>query len=1379
MATRYKEIKSWLDERNLEFLAIYGMGGSGKTTLAKHIFNINRRTFEYVSFIEDIGTRCKGPNDLLQLQEQLLRDILGGKKRKISGVSRGTCMIGDALQMNRTLIVLDDILEPTQLMALLGTGKINAESKIIITTRENTDNWFHLSCWRCQKYEMRLLNDDESLELLSRHAFGSKFPNEDYMRLLQNAARLCEGNPLALEVLGSSLLKNDTIPYWESLLNLFGRDIDSRIKGVLIRSYMSLPSDTVRELFLHIACFFIGIDMDYVAKILEPDYSATSGIKTLINRCLLSVSRNKKLMMHRLIQEMGKNIVCQESTKLPSRRSRVWLSSDSYKILSKGMGSETIEGLALDMKTLQKENFVFMSTELKTDALQNMDNLKLLQLNFVKLNGSYEKFSEDLKWLCWLGFPLSTIPSNLRMGNMVAIDMSYSNLEVFEPPMVIHSLKILNLRDSHKLLEILNIIRIPNLETLILWNCYSLVNVCKTIEGLKSLALLNMTGCKNLFRCVNLSAASTSGAVVTEQPTFSCPSSVNRLFLNDCRLECTDSFPLNFSVQPVLLYLNLGNSLFESLPCYNHLENLRVLDLSFCSRLRCLVCLPNTLAELYVYECELLERITFQSPRFTLQEFGYEGCITLYEVEGFIKLVPIAKLDEPDLGHMNWLKVYQNHEMCLAGDDELTIGRSWHIQMLYEFNIMSTSLPDIKEDPNMTPKYISKSSSLFFDVPRCPKNKRLKGINVTFKYARSGEDCVWFCKINTGNGVDVIYNPRVFGKPEFGKECIWLSYWPIGNKLNVGDTVHVSIVVFNGLEVHECGLSMVYSDVETVEDNMGWEESIGGDLSGFQLSTGSYYLCRHDFYSLMEVGRLTPDWFRILVGDTIDYTEIRGWRKTGRPNQVNPSFTELRTVRCIIHGPQLEDIYNIAEMSKSSIGDKSLVFNSRLLEEEMKTGTRSDETVEEIYNKQEIKSGLETETIGDFISTFDKITIKKSDPYSHTEKRVRVSKRSLRASKAFDSDEPPHREWLRSVAENEASGGQELTYSSSLIHALGRDNSIGCLLKCSRFDYGSIASLNREFRYLIRSGELYRLRRENGIIEHWVYFSCHFVQWEAFDPFRQRWINLPIMPSNPSFQFSDKESLAVGTELLVLGKEVVDHVIYKYSLLTNSWSFGQLMNKPRCLFGSASLGEIAIVAGGIDPNGNILNSAELYNSELGVWETIPNMLKPRKMCSGVFMDNKFYVIGGIDETDMELTCGEEYDLGTRVWREIPNMTPVRAGGAASAARAPPLVAVVDNELYAADYGDMEVRKHDKARKEWETVGRLPERVDSMNGWGIAFKGCGDRIIILGGPRTSGAGFIEVNSWVPRDGPPRWTMLGRKQTSKQTSNFVYNCAVMGC
>ncbi|EOY21787.1 Kelch repeat type 1 - like 7 [Theobroma cacao] len=353
--------------------------------------------------------------------------------------------------------------------------------------------------------------------------------------------------------------------------------------------------------------------------------------------------------------------------------------------------------------------------------------------------------------------------------------------------------------------------------------------------------------------------------------------------------------------------------------------------------------------------------------------------------------------------------------------------------------------------------------------------------------------------------------------------------------------------------------------------------------------------------------------------------------------------------------------------------------------------------------------------------------------------------------------------------------------SSLLIHQLGRDISINCLLRCSRSDYGAIASLNKGFCSLIRSGELYRLRREMEIVEHWVYFSCNLLEWEAFDPICHRWMHLPRMTSNECFMCSDKESLAVGTELLVFGKEITSHVIYRYSILTNTWSSGMKMNTPRCLFGSASLGEIAILAGGSDPCGNILSSAELYNSETGKWVTIPSMNKARKMCSGVFMDGNFYVIGGIGVGNSKtLTCGEVYDLKTKTWREIPNMFPARNGGAGateapSAAEAPPLVAVVNNELYAADYALKEVRKYDKEKNLWVTLGQLPERAASMNGWGVAFRACGDRLIVIGGPRALGEGMIELNSWVPNEGSPQWNLLA----SKPSGSFVYNCAVMGC
>ncbi|KAL4564089.1 hypothetical protein LXL04_028141 [Taraxacum kok-saghyz] len=956
MAARYKDVSSIINDPNVNFVAICGMGGSGKTTLAKYIYNKNWNSSENMSFLEEVGGRCKGYDDLLQLQEKLLNEILGGKNRKIPSVSQGTCKIEEVLQTKKAFIVLDDIVDQSQLVTLLGSGVINAQIKIIVTTRVLfTEELFRCSPWRCQKYEMRLLNDDESLELLYHHALGSKLPTlpaTGFKDLAVEAVHYCEGNPLALEVLGSSLSLDNSIQFWESTLSSLRKDSHDKIQHVLIGSYNSLRLQVNRELFLHIACFFVGKDKDYVEKILEPDFSAISGIQILCSRCLLSVSSDNKLMMHRLLQEMGKHIVRSEE-KIPGKRTRVWLSSDSYNILSNKKGSETVEGLALDMIMLRDENFPVRSWNLTTDAFQKMDELKLLNLNSVYLEGSYENVSGNLRWLCWLRCHLRTIPINLSMEKLVAIDLSYSNLEVFDPPMVLQSLKILNLKDSHKLSEIRNLSRIPRLETLVLWNCHELVHVGETIGGLKSLSLVNMTGCESLWRehtnTVVGQEASTSGGGVEKGPTFSFPRSLHRLFLKDCNLECTESFPLSFSAEKSLQYLNLGNSLFEFLPCYDHLKNLRVLDLSFCARLKCLLCLPSTLAELYVYYCNSLEKITFQSQRFTLQEFGYEGCISLSEIEGFIKLVPLGKLEENDLGHLKWVKEYQNHEVCLVGDDELTIGRSSCVQMLYEFGIMSTSLPDIK-GLNLKHDYLSEFASCSFDVPLDPKNRRLKGLDVTLKYTMSSDDdWVWFCKISTTNGVDLIYNPKVFGKPDSGKIGIWSSYWPIGNALHTGDTIYVSVAVISGLRVHECGVSLVYVDDKGVEETLA-NNMIGGDLTGFQLSTGAYYLCRRDFLQLMEFGRLIPDWFRILFGNTINVIEVRGWRKTGQPKQMNPSFTELKTIRCIIHGPELEDIYRIPAMSKASSVDKPLEATSSMLVETMKYDTSSklkDVTLEE------------------------------------------------------------------------------------------------------------------------------------------------------------------------------------------------------------------------------------------------------------------------------------------------------------------------------------------------------------------------------------------------------------------------------------------------
>ncbi|KAG6506937.1 F-box/kelch-repeat protein SKIP11-like [Zingiber officinale] len=340
----------------------------------------------------------------------------------------------------------------------------------------------------------------------------------------------------------------------------------------------------------------------------------------------------------------------------------------------------------------------------------------------------------------------------------------------------------------------------------------------------------------------------------------------------------------------------------------------------------------------------------------------------------------------------------------------------------------------------------------------------------------------------------------------------------------------------------------------------------------------------------------------------------------------------------------------------------------------------------------------------------------------------------------------------------------------SAFNRLTRDLILSCLLLLSRSDYGAVASVSRAFRSMIR--DAYEHRRRQGIAEHWVYFSCTALQWHAFDPYRRRWITVPPMPASPTetFAFSDKESLAVGTDLLVFGREMTSYVVMRYSILSNSWCPGVVMNSPRCLFGSASRGGKAIVAGGTNGR-EILNSAELYDSETQTWESLPAMNRARKLCSGVFMDEKFYVIGGMANEREVLTCGEEYDMKRSSWRLIPNMS----DGLIGENGAPPLVAVVSNQLYAARYADKMVVKYNKRNNAWETLGKLPERSYSMNGWGIAFRGCGQRLLVIGGHRGLRGGMIELNSWVPNGGPPEWNTIA----VMQSGDFVFNCAVMGC
>ena len=321
-------------------MGICGMGGLGKTTLARVIYETKCNHFEGSSFIANIK-EVSEKHGLVQLQKQLLAQILGKSNIDIWDVHDGANMIKNRLCHKKVLLVLDNVNQLEQLEILAGDPCwFGLGSWIIITTRDehlliqhrvhNKDrpNTFF------DTYKPNTLNDHDALKLFCLKVFKNVQPSEDLMQLSQDVVYYANGLPLALVTLGSFLIGR-TMDEWQSALKKLKNNPQRKIFDTLKVSYDGLEDEMWKMIFLDIACFFRGKLKDRVIEILENcGFAAKIGIGVLMEKSLLTLENNK-LLMHDLLQEMGWEIVRQESLKEPGERSRLWLLKDLSHVLMK------------------------------------------------------------------------------------------------------------------------------------------------------------------------------------------------------------------------------------------------------------------------------------------------------------------------------------------------------------------------------------------------------------------------------------------------------------------------------------------------------------------------------------------------------------------------------------------------------------------------------------------------------------------------------------------------------------------------------------------------------------------------------------------------------------------------------------------------------------------------------------------------------------------------------------------------------------------------------------------------------------------------------------------------------------------------------------